>query len=436
MQSVHLISLGCSKNLVDSEVMLGSLLNAGFVLAADPKVAEIIIVNTCAFIDEAKEEAIDTILEAAKFKREGACKYLIVTGCLAQRYQDELVELLPEVDLFVGTGEFPKIASLIKDIENADKLNIGTPEFLYDHESQRVSLTKPHLAYVKIAEGCSNNCSYCAIPKIRGRYRSRDTESVISEVKNLLNRGVKEINLIAQDTTAFGSDLKSEHKLTHLLNRLNDLPDKKWIRLLYTYPNSITKELLDIVNSKNDIVPYLDIPVQHISDKILTCMRRRGNSEELRRLFTLIRKYYPNIFLRTTVMVGFPGEGKKEFDELIKFVTEFEFDHLGCFVFSPQDGTSAAKMKGHVNKEIAIARRNTIMDLQREISEKRLEALIGKDLEVLFEGESARHAGQAPDVDGIVEIEGKLPKAGEFVKVKITSSSDYDLTGTISGLTS
>lgn len=431
MESIHFISLGCSKNLVDSEVMLGALLKAGYTLALDPARAEIIIVNTCSFVDDAKKEAIDTILDMARYKEQGECKKLIVAGCLSQRYKEKLLKLLPEVDHFVGVGEIANIADIIKNPNLKSTIYVGSPNYLYDHLTPRLQLTRPYTAYVKIADGCSNKCSYCVIPQIRGEYRGRKISSVVSEVKGFLKSGVKEINLIAQDTTFYGNRYKTKGDLIELLNRLMVLEYKKWIRLMYAYPTFVSKELLDLLVSQKGLVPYLDVPIQHASDKILTAMHRRGSKKELSRLFELIKKYYKGLFLRTSVMVGFPGEGKSEFKELVDFINEFEFDHLGCFVFSPQEGTPAASLKGKVQKKIAHERQKEIMEVQKDISRKKLKRLVGTIIEVICEGKTARHAGQAPEVDGVVKFKGEIPPEGRFVKVKIISASDYDLVGEV-----
>jgi len=436
MESVHFVSLGCPKNLVDSEVMLGLLARAEYAFVEDPKNADIIIINTCAFIEDAKKEAIDTILEMAEFKKSGRCKLLAVAGCLPQRYENELADSLPEVDLFVGAGEFQNIVGLIRGSQK-NRLAVARPVYLYDHKTPRITVTPPHAAYIKIAEGCFHPCSFCVIPKIRGRYRSRTTQSILEEAEAMLGRGVREINLIGQDTTAFGRDLGES--LEDLLIGLSQLEGDKWIRVLYAYPHNFPAGVISAMKSYSDICPYLDIPVQHVSDRILKSMKREGDAKEIIDLIDLLRKEIPHIFLRTSVIVGYPGETGDEFDELLDFVSQAKFDHLGAFKYSVEEGTAAAKLQNRVSEKTIQRRYDEIMQLQQEISYDKNRLHVGKAMQVLVEGESeesggmlqARHAGQAPEIDGVVYIKEGRAKAGDFALVKIKEFDAYDLTGDI-----
>lgn len=437
MTKLHFISLGCPKNLVDSEVMLGQLLQEGYCLTDDPCAAEVIVVNTCAFIEDAKREAVDTILTMAEQKKAGACRLLIVAGCLPQRYEEELAELLPEVDAFIGAGEFHRITEIVAAHEGTQQVHVARPEFLYDHESPRLHTTPKHVGYLKIAEGCFHPCSFCIIPKLRGVFRSRPVESIVREAEAMLSRGVREINLIAQDTTAYGRDIGVDLPL--LLEHLAAIEGKKWVRLLYAYPHDFPEGVIGAMRSSHGICRYLDIPVQHVSDRILACMRRGGSGDEIRRLVERLRREVPGIALRTSLIVGYPGETEEEFYELVDFVCEQRFDHLGVFAFSPEEGTRAAKLPGRVPAEVAERRRRTIMEVQRELSAGNNARRVGTRVEALLEGPSeesehllvARHAGQAPDIDGVIYINEGRAAAGEFCTVEITEAHDYDLVGGI-----
>lgn len=437
MTALHFIALGCPKNLVDSEVMLGHLAAAGFVLTEDPAAAEAIVVNTCAFIEDAKKEAIDTVLEMAEFKKKGSCRVLVVAGCLPQRYRAELKDLLSEVDLFIGAGEFHRIAEIMGERRDGEKMHVGAPTYLYDHEAPRLAITPPHAAYLKIAEGCFHPCSFCVVPKIRGKFRSRALESVVAEAEAMLARGVRELNLIAQDTTSYGRDIGVN--LTTLLERLVVLPGPKWIRLLYAYPGEFPEGAIAVIREGPDICKYLDLPIQHVSDRILKSMRRKGTGADIQRMVERLRQEIPGIALRTSLIVGYPGETDAEFDELLDFVCEMRFEHVGVFTFSPEEGTPAARLKKRVPADVAEARRSEIMDVQRELSLGNNQRSLGKEITVLVEGPSpetphllvGRHEGQAPDIDGVVYInEGSAP-AGEFAEVLITEAHEYDLVGRI-----
>jgi ribosomal protein S12 methylthiotransferase len=438
MESIYFVSLGCPKNLVDSEVMLGLLARDGFLFVMDPAEADIIIINTCAFIEDAKKEAIDTILEMGAFKKKGKCKMLVVTGCLPQRYESELEVLMPEVDLFVGAGEFNKIVKLINEFESR-KAEVGKPAYLYDHNTPRIRMTPPHAAYIKIAEGCFHPCSFCVIPKIRGGYRSRGFESIVKEAQMMIDSGVKEINLIAQDTTAYGKDLNDGSDLAKLLRRLSEMEGDKWIRILYAYPHNFPKDIISVMKDYAEVCPYLDIPIQHISERILKSMNREGGPDEIRALIEKLRHEIPNIFLRTSLIVGYPGETDEEFQELLDFVSWAKIDHLGAFAYSEEEGTKAAGLKKKVPQKVVRERHDQLMRLQQEISFDKNRSRVGKVMQVLVEGESAesggllqaRHSGQAPEIDGQVYIKEGHARIGDFAMVKIKEFDAYDLTGDI-----
>jgi ribosomal protein S12 methylthiotransferase len=439
MNRVFLASLGCPKNRVDSEVLLGLLAKDGLVPVSTLDEAEVVIINTCAFIQEAVQESIETILEAAHTKGKGGVHKLIVTGCLPQRYGKELAQAIPEVDLWTGTGDFLHIPRWLR--KGGPQILIGTPRYLYDHRTPRIITNTPHASYVKIAEGCSHPCTFCLIPRLRGRYRSREGASIIRETEGLVAKGVVEVTLIAQDTTAFGVERGDVKGLYWLLKALADIKGLKWIRLLYAYPHpaNFPPQLLDLLAAGERICPYLDIPIQHIDGVLLRRMGRRVSEGETRDLIYRLRRDYPQIHLRTTLMLGFPGEGEREFRKLLAFVREAEFTHLGVFRYSPEEGTKAARMKGRVSPEIAEERASRIMEVQQEISWKKNRAMIGSLIPVLIDGSSVgpeeillgRTAFQAADVDGMVRIKKGEAAIGEIVPVKITQAGPYDLTGEI-----
>ncbi|RPJ37930.1 MAG: 30S ribosomal protein S12 methylthiotransferase RimO [Deltaproteobacteria bacterium] len=440
-KSIRVFSLGCPKNLVDSEVMLGLLHQAGWSLALGEE-ADVVLVNTCGFIREAKEESIEAILRAAREKQAGKYKYLVVTGCLPQRYKKDLPQELPEVDLFLGTNEVGEAAGLLERLVRGElkkKQIIGRPRFLYDHETPRILSSGPASAYIKIAEGCSNFCSYCVIPKIRGNLRSRLIPSVLAEVEKAAAQGVKEVNLIAQDITAFGQDARDGANLTALLRSLVQVEGIRWIRLLYAHPAHLTPELVSLIREEEKICKYLDLPIQHIHDGILKAMNRRISGRSLREILAKIRSEVPGIALRTSLMVGFPGETKTAFQELFEFVKEFEFDHLGVFAYSPEEGTRAGKMKGRVPAKIQVERYHQIMALQKKVSRKKQKQQIGSRVEVLIEG-AGKKAGviwegrtqrQAPEIDGLMFLTKGEGIPGEMVEAVITRASAYDLYGEI-----
>ena len=430
--NVGFVSLGCSKNLLDTEMTIGLFKNNNFKIVNDPSNADIIVVNTCGFIEPAKEEAINTLLEMAEYKK-GKCKYLIAMGCLVERYKDELEKALPEVDLFIKYSEYEniweQIESVIGKIEN-DKTEKNNLDFM-----DRVVTTGENFAYLRIGEGCSNNCTYCAIPYIRGKYISRKIEEIIEEAKMLANNGVKELIVIAQDTTKYGIDLYGEPKLAELLKELCKIDEIKWIRFLYAYPETITDELLEVVKNNDKICNYFDIPIQHISDKVLKRMNRQSDGKSIRNLIKKIRKEIPDAIIRTTVMVGFPGETEEDFEELYDFIKEAKFDRLGAFSYSKEDGTPASRIKTQVHPMTKKSRYNKIMAIQQEVYKEVSNKYIGKDLEVLLEERSfdgkyyiARSYMDVPDIDGVVFVNcDEENLEGKFIKVKVTNVQDYDL---------
>lgn len=440
-KTIHLLSLGCAKNLVDSEVMLGLLKEKGWDPAPQGK-ATVALINTCAFIREAQSESLAAIFEAVEAKQKGKYKYLVVAGCLPQRYKSALLKHLPEVDLFLGPGNIAQVGDLLNELiqEDLEKKKIITPPtYLYDHETPRLISTPPGSAYIKIAEGCANFCSYCVIPKIRGRLRSRDLTSVVKEAEWLVSQGVKEINLIAQDITNYGRDLPTGESLPDLLKKLGQVRGLKWIRLLYAHPGHITQDLIMMIKEEEKICKYLDLPLQHIDDQILAAMNRPYSSATVWRLLEELRKKIPNIVLRTSLIVGFPGETEKKFLKLLNFVKEAQFDHLGVFCYSPEEGTKAAKLKGHVPERIKKERYQEIMLCQRKISGRKQKEKVGSRLEVLIEKRAKRKGllwegrsqGQAPEVDGVTFITKGEAAPGEMKEVLITKATAYDLYGEI-----
>ena len=438
---VSLVSLGCPKNLVDSEVMLGHLPLDRYEIILDESQADIIIVNTCAFINDAKEESVDTILEVADYKESGNCKLLVVAGCLPQRYQDGLKEQLPEVDLFLGTAEGPQIVELIEQqLQNdAPVQKIGVPDYLYDHETPRVNSSPTYSSYVKIAEGCSNHCSYCIIPQLRGRLRSRSLASVVQEVQRLATEGVTEIVLIAQDITDYGADRSDGATLEKLLKELVKVEKIVWIRLLYAYPEGISAELIELIATEEKICNYLDLPLQHIDDHILTQMNRHLDEGQTRELVQRLRDRIPDLTLRTSFIVGFPGETREQFNKLLKFVEEGHFERVGVFRYSREEGTVAAKLPEQVPARTKTSRLNKLMKVQARVSFQKNRSLVGCTELVLVEGYSeetdlllqGRSARQAPDIDGQYLITSGVADVGEYVQLKITDSSEYDLIGEI-----
>ena len=441
MPNVFLINLGCAKNLVDSEHILG-LIKQGeeFDITDDPAGADIAIINTCAFIRPAVKESIDTILELASLKEQGHLKRLLVVGCLVQRYGKKLLREIPEVDAWLGTGQIHRIGEVLRaEHDNSPILHISRPDFLADHTAPRVQATPFYSAYLKIAEGCSHRCSYCIIPALRGQFRSRTVDSLFIEAKEMVDRGVKEINLVAQDSTWYGHDLDPPRTLEGLLEKLLTLPDLKWIRILYGHPNHITERLLELIESEEALCPYLDIPIQHVNPEILRAMGRPSGTEAIPQLIERIRRRSRRITLRTTVMIGFPGETQEQFRELCRFIRETKFDRLGIFSFSPETGTPAAKLKHRIEQEVIENRADEIMEIQAQNSRELNRALVGKTVPVLVEGFSdetdllltGRTATMAPDVDGQVLINKGTADVGEIAPVHITQAHTYDLVGGI-----
>ena len=437
-EKVCLVSLGCPKNLVDSEVILGLLAKGGYSFTTDAAQAEILIVNTCSFIEEATKEALEIILHLSRYKKEGRCKRLIVAGCLPQRYGERLEKEMPEVDLFIGTGTFQRLPLMLSR-KTRKKSYLTGPSYLYNEKTPRILSTSPFTAYLKIAEGCSKTCTFCTVPKIRGPYRSRSLRSVIEEAKGLAAQGVKELILIAQDTTAYGEDRKDGANLERLLRNLVQVDGLRWIRFLYAYPRpgAFAESLLNLIASEEKICPYIDLPIQHIDDGILRRMGRRSTSQEIRALLQRVRAIIPSVSLRSTVIVGFPGEGEKEFRDLSLFVEETRFDHLGAFKYSAEEGTPASRLLDPVPEEVKQERFATLMGLQQKISFQKYRSLIGKRVEVLVEGPDSqenrlrgRLQTQAPEIDGCVFLKGEA-HAGEWVEARVTEALPYDLIGEI-----
>jgi ribosomal protein S12 methylthiotransferase len=438
-KKIHIVSLGCPKNLIDSEVMAAILFNSGFQITPYPEEAEIILINTCTFVLPAKEESIGEIFRMARFKEDGKCRYLVITGCLPQRYGLILEKEIPEVDLFLGTGEIPNIAGFIRklDGENAEahRSFIGDPDFLMDSSYPRLISTPSYMAYLKIAEGCSNHCSYCVIPLVRGRFRSRKVDDILKETEILANGGIKEIILTAQETTAYGKDLKGKPTLATLMKGIASINGIRWIRLLYTYPFTITNEILETIAEEEKICNYIDIPVQHIDDDILKSMNRRGNSQSIKDIIRKSREIIPGVALRTSLIVGFPGETPEKFNRLLEFIKETQFDHLGVFKYSQEEGTKAAELPFQVSEEEKEERRKVIMEEQSIISYEINQSLTDSIQEIIIEEKSdipgytyvGRLQRQSPDIDGItyVNAQGKTP--GDVISCKITSADEYDL---------
>ena len=437
MYKVCMVSLGCPKNQVDAEVMLNDLKNAGFEIVSAEAEADAIIINTCGFIEAAKAEAIENILEASEYKKDGSCKALIVTGCLAERYQDDVTDEIPEVDVCVGLGSNSKIAEIVKNaIEGKCENSYGEKTDLV-LGGDRILGGYPFSTYLKIAEGCDNCCTYCAIPKIRGRLRSRTIEDCVDEAKKLASMGVTELIVVAQDTTAYGIDIYGEPKVAKLLNELCKIDGLHWIRTLYTYPDKITDELLDTIKSQEKLVKYLDIPIQHVNGDILKKMNRKGDSKTLSDLIDNIRTKIPDITLRTTLITGFPGESEEQFCEMAEFVKEKRFDRLGCFTYSPEENTAAATFDGQIDEQLKNDRMENIMELQMGIAAEKNEEKIGTITEVLIEGWDdyikcyfGRTICDAPEIDGKIFFMSSRPlKIGEYVTVRINDCLDYDLLG-------
>jgi ribosomal protein S12 methylthiotransferase len=440
MRKILLISLGCDKNRVDSEKMLGLLNLKGYEITDDESEAEVIIVNSCCFINDAKQESIDTILDMARQKETGKCRALIVAGCMAQRYEKEIRETLPEVDACVGTGSIAKIGDVIEEVLEGQRDDIlDDVDSLPLTDGKRLLTTGGHYAYLKIAEGCDKHCTYCAIPMVRGRYRSVPMESLLSEAKDLADMGVRELILVAEETTLYGTDLYGRKCLHELIHQLAQIRGIRWIRVLYCYPEEIYEELIQCMKDEKKFVHYLDLPIQHADDEILRRMGRHTTNADLRRIIAHLREEVPDIVLRTTLITGFPGETQEQHEELCRFINEVEFNRLGVFPYSKEEGTPAERMDGQIDEETKLQRRDELMELQQEISSDLLQNLIGHKIECMIEGQAsgenvyvARSYGDAPDVDGYIFINTDEPMmTGDFAQVKITAASDYDLTGVL-----
>jgi len=437
-ETVCLVSLGCPKNLVDSEVILGLLSKEGYLLTTDPLRAEVLIVNTCSFIEDATKEAIENIIQLSRFKKEGRCRLLIVSGCLPQRYGKVLEKELPEVDYFVGTGDFQNLPKLLAQ-KPKKRSFLSKPTFLYDETTPRILSTPPFIAYLKIAEGCSNACTFCTVPKIRGRYRSRKLRSVLDEAQRLADQGVQELILIAQDTTAYGRDLRDGTHLEKLLKNLVKVKGFRWIRILYSYPKAenFTDGLLELMAQEEKICPYLDLPIQHIDDEILKRMGRRVRGNEIRSLLQRIRAFLPKVSLRSSLIVGFPGEKENQFKALLDFVEEIQFDHLGAFKYSAEEGTPASRLPHPIPEGVKEERLRTLMEIQKKISLKKYQAMVGQRRVVLVEGPQrergvlrGRLQTQAPEIDGSVFLNGKA-RPGDWVEARMTQALPYDLVAQI-----
>ncbi len=439
--TIYFISLGCDKNLVDSEEMLGLLNESGYSFVDSAEDADVIVVNTCAFINDAKEESINSIIEMGEYKKAGSCKALIVTGCLAERYKDEFEKLLPEVDAIVGTNSFTSIVDAIQSCLNSENKTLhkyfNSLDFIERYDDNQVVTTGGYYAYLKIAEGCSKHCTYCAIPFIRGDYRSVPFEKVIKRAEALANKGVKELILVAQESTMYGTDLYGKKELPRLLSEISKIDGIEWIRLLYSYPEEINDELIQEIKNNKKVCHYIDMPIQHSSDDILKKMGRRTSNAELVDIIGKLRKEIPDIVLRTSIIVGFPGESEDDFNNLLEFVKKMKFERLGAFSYSQEDDTAAAAFPNQIDDEVKAERFDKLMSLQQEISADFLESLIGKTLKVMVEGKLVdedvyigRSYMDAPGVDGNVFIncESDL-MSGDFVDVLITGSSEYDLIG-------
>ncbi len=436
---VGLVSLGCSKNLVDSERMLAKLRKKGYQLVTEPGLADVAVVNTCGFIQSAKEEAIETIIELGKLKNDGTLKKIIITGCLTERYREEAAELFPEADAVIGIGNNKDIVDVLDHVLAGERYVNFAPKLDAELTGERIISTLPFFAYLKIAEGCSNCCTYCAIPKIRGKFRSVPMEDVLEEARWLASTGVSELIVIAQDSTRYGEDLYGESKLPELLKKLAEIDGIRWIRVLYCYPERITDELLDIMASEEKIVKYLDIPIQHCDGDIIKRMNRWGDEAQLEALFAKIREKVPGIILRTTLITGFPGETQEQFNSLAEFVQRVKFDRLGCFAYSREDGTKAYDFDNQIDEETAAHRADIIMEQQMLISAQNNEKLLGARLTAVVEGFDrfgecwfGRTELDAPDIDGKVFFTSEKPlSVGEFVTIEITDTLDYDLIGEV-----
>lgn len=439
---ISFVSLGCDKNLIDSEIMLGLIDEEGYTITYDDSEADIIIINSCGFIMDANQEAIDKVLEMADYKRDGQCKALIVTGCMAQRYKDEIFEALPEVDAVVGTGDFESIGDVIKRLLDGEKQVelVTDKEHLLnpDNSYKRIITTTGGFSYLKIAEGCDNHCTYCTIPSLRGHYRSRTIDSLVKEAKILASKGVRELILIAQDTSLYGSDIYGKKSLPELLRKLSEIEDIKWLRILYCYPENITDELIDEMASNPKVLHYLDMPIQHSEDRILKLMGRRSTNAGLKEIIGKMREKMPDMCIRTTLITGFPSETEEEFKAQCNFIKEVKFDRLGVFTYSPEDGTPAARMDNQIDEDVKAERKDYLLQVQKSVSADICQKYVGKVLEVIVEGKiegddnvyCGRSYRDCYEIDGFVFFKSEDDLlAGDFYNIKITEAGDYDLIG-------
>lgn len=446
LKKVHFISLGCPKNLVDSEIMAGTLMKDGYEVVGDAEGADTVIVNTCGFVEDSKKESVQRILDMAQLKQDGKIKKIVVAGCLTQRYKDDLVEGLPEADLFVGSGEFQNIAKILKNNEGGDKKRtfFNLPTYLQESTTPRVNSQPKHRAYLKISEGCMKRCAFCAIPLIRGNLQSRHITNIVNEAKLLVASGVEELIIISHDFTDYGFDLRrkdnqAKESPIELLKALAEVEGVRWIRLLYLYPDGISDEMIELIKTNPKFVKYFDMPLQHINNDVLKSMNRKMTREEIVSVLTKIRKEIPDAVIRTQFIVGFPGETNEQFEELLKFITEQRFDRVGCFKYSPEESTPGGKMPNQIDEAIKDFRHDALMEVQQNISRDKHKAFVGKTLEVVVEGLSeesdlllqGRMSQQAPEIDGVVLINDGQANIGQFVKVRITESMEYDLIGEI-----
>ena len=435
MKKVGMVSLGCPKNTVDSERVLGDLVTSGYDLTPDEEDAEIIIVNTCGFIESAKKESIDAILEMAQKKIDGKCQKLIVTGCLAERHTQELLDEIPEIDHMLGVGQYPQLKNILEEGEFDSRNHVATPAEYYESYTDRLLTTAFYTAYLKIAEGCSNRCAFCIIPKMRGPMRSRSPESILAEAENLAQRGVKEFNIISQDTTMYGFDLAMKDGLERLLKGMAKIDGVEWMRLLYCYPTFLNSDVIDYIASEEKVCRYIDVPLQHTHDEMLKSMKRQETEGGVRKMIDELRLKIPEIALRTTFITGFPGETDEHFKHMLRFICEMQFDHVGIFTYSDEEGTTAFDYPGRVPEEVKEERKNILMEFQKEIALRKNQEKVGQVESVLVEGFDAqenyimtgRLASQAPDIDGQVILEKCEAEPGEIIPVRITAAADYDL---------
>jgi ribosomal protein S12 methylthiotransferase len=435
MKKVGMVSLGCPKNTVDSERVLGDLVTSGYDLTPDEDDAEIIIVNTCGFIESAKKESIDAILEMAQKKIDGKCQRLIVTGCLAERHTQELLDEIPEIDHMLGVGQYPQLKNILEEGDFDSRNHVATPAEYYESYTDRLLTTAFYTAYLKIAEGCSNRCAFCIIPKMRGPMRSRSPESILAEAENLAQRGVKEFNIISQDTTMYGFDLAMKDGLARLLKGMAKVEGIEWMRLLYCYPTFLNSDVIDYIASEKKVCRYIDVPLQHTHDEMLKSMKRQETEGGVRKMIDELRFKIPDVALRTTFITGFPGETDEHFKHMLRFICEMQFDHVGIFTYSDEEGTTAFDYPDRVPEEVKEERKNILMEFQKEIALRKNQEKVGKIESVLVEGFDAqenyimtgRLASQAPDIDGQVILEKCEAEPGEIIQVRITAAADYDL---------